>query len=278
MRALAATVYAQPAMVIGMKRAFAIIGCLCLVVLGGYLAFSRWAIRHETLALFDVARNRSVTVELAVLWDSEVRADAGLITLPVAIVSHGNTVRNTEYSFLTNVLAARGFLVASIQHDLPTDPPMVTQAGTLYVGRLPAYERGALNILFAIGELRKIQSNANYERLTMVGHSNGGDISMFFAQEYPGLVRMVVTLDNLRVPCLLSGSAKILQFRSNDWKPDIGVVPSDEQSKRSGITIIRTDSPHVEMSDRGRDRFKSRIRDALDKFLNENGESPPGYQ
>jgi hypothetical protein len=265
-------------MVIGMKRAFVILGCLCLVVLGGYLAFSRWAIRHETLALFDVARNRPVTVELAVLWDSEMRADAGLIRLPVAIVSHGNTVRNTEYSFLTNVLAARGFLVASIQHDLPTDPPMVTQPGTPYVGRLPNYERGALNILFAISELSQIQPNANYERLTMVGHSNGGDISMFFAQEHPKLVRMIVTLDNLRVPCLLSGSAKILQFRSNDWKPDIGVVPSDEQSRRSGITIIQTDSPHVEMSDRGRDRFKSSIRDALDKFLNDNGESPSGDQ
>lgn len=75
-------------MVIGIKRIFAILGCLCLVVLGGYLVFSRWAIRRETMALFDIARNRPVIVELAVLWDSEVQADAGLITLPVAIVSY----------------------------------------------------------------------------------------------------------------------------------------------------------------------------------------------
>jgi len=43
----------------------------------------------------------------------------------VAILNHGNTVKFTEYSFLANVFAARGYLAISIQHDLPTDAPMV---------------------------------------------------------------------------------------------------------------------------------------------------------
>jgi hypothetical protein len=55
--------------------------------------------------------------------------------LPVAIISNGNTVRNTEYSFLANVLAARGYLAASVQQDLPTDPPLMTKVGQPYVGR-----------------------------------------------------------------------------------------------------------------------------------------------
>ena len=114
--------------------------------------------------------------------------------------------------------------------------------------------------------------------LTPHDHPFGAKRPCLETNYYATYNRPNVTLDNLRVPCLLSGSAKILQFRSNDWKPDIGVVPSDEQSRRSGITIIQTDSPHVEMSDRGRDRFKSSIRDALDKFLNDNGESPSGDQ
>lgn len=46
-------------------------------------------------------------------------------------------VKHTEYSFLANVFAARGYLVISPQHDLPTDPPMVTRVGELDVGRLP---------------------------------------------------------------------------------------------------------------------------------------------
>jgi pimeloyl-ACP methyl ester carboxylesterase len=128
--------------------------------------------------------------------------------------------------------------VVSIQHDLPTDASLVTNPGALYAGRLPEYQRAEKTIFYAIGELRKIQPNADYNHLTMVGHSNGGDISMFFAQEHPDRVRMVVTLDNLRVPCLTSGTVKILSFRSKDWKPDRGVVPSKAQSIKSGIKII----------------------------------------
>ena len=117
--------------------------------------------------------------------DKEMQANAGMIKLPVAVLSHGNTVKFTEYSFLANVLAARGYITVSVQHDLPTDPPMVTKPGELYVGRLPQYQRGVENIRFAADEMRKVQPNADYDHLTMVGHSVGADISMLFAKEYP---------------------------------------------------------------------------------------------
>ena len=50
----------------------------------------------------------------------------------------------------------------------------------------------------------------------MVGHSMGGDISMYFAKQYPDEIKKVVTLDNLRVPFLTDGKFKILSFRSKD--------------------------------------------------------------
>src|SRR5581483_3224662 len=124
-----------------MKRALAILACLCLLAGGEYFAVSKWAIRHETLNLFDTTRQRPVSVDLAVRWDYEMKADNGLWKLPVAVISNGNTVRNTEYSFLANVLAARGYLVASIQQDLPSDPPLMTKVGMPYVGRLGVYLR-----------------------------------------------------------------------------------------------------------------------------------------
>jgi pimeloyl-ACP methyl ester carboxylesterase len=201
-----------------------------------------------------------------------MKAAAGMLILPVAILSHGNTVKHTEYSFIANMLAARGFLVASIQHDLPEDKPLVTRDGSLYVGRLQTYERGMENILFAISELKKREPNADYKHLLLAGHSNGGDISMFFAQQHPELVKRVVTLDNLRVPFVMSG-AKILSFRSRDWKPDPGVVPDPEAAKEAGIDIVRTDAQHVDMSDRGTDSVKQRIQDTLDRFLNEDDAS-----
>ena len=85
-----------------------------------------------------------------------MQADAGMIKLPVAVLNHGNTVKNTEYSFLANVFAARGYLAISPQHDLPDDPPMVTKPGELYVGRLPQMQRGVGNIHFALAEMKKI--------------------------------------------------------------------------------------------------------------------------
>src|SRR6266853_1810961 len=131
-----------------MKRGLLITTGLCLVLVGGYFALSKLAIRHETLTLFDTARNRPVVVDIAVRRDAEFKAGAGITPLPVAIISHGNTVKNTEYSFLANVLAARGYLVASIQHDLPNDPPLVTNIGLPYVGRRTVYEKGEANIMF----------------------------------------------------------------------------------------------------------------------------------
>jgi hypothetical protein len=196
--------------------------------------------------------------------------------LPVAIVSHGNTVKNTEYAFIANVLAARGYLVASIQHDLASDAPLVTKEGSLYVGRLEVYERGEQNILFAINELKKLEPDADYDHLTLVGHSNGGDISMFFAQQNPGLVTRLVTLDNLRVPFVTSGLTKILSFRSKDWTPDPGVVPDAKVAKQAGIDIVRTDAQHTQMSDRGPNSVKEAIQQTLDKFLNDDSSSKLG--
>lgn len=259
-----------------MKRFFVVLSCLAVLLVAGYFTASKWAIRHQTLNLFDKGRNRAVAVDLAVRWDAEMKARAGMKNLPVAIVSHGNTVKNTEYAFIANVLAARGYLVASIQHDLATDAPLVTKEGSLYVGRLEVYERGEQNILFAIDEMKKIEPNADYEHLTLVGHSNGGDISMFFAQQNPGLVTRLVTLDNLRVPFVTSGLTKILSFRSKDWKPDPGVVPDAKMAKQAGIDIVRTDAQHTQMSDRGPDSVKEAIQRTLDKFLNEDSSSKLG--
>jgi len=256
-----------------MKRLLVILSSVVLLAVAGYFGASKWAIRHQTLSLVDRARNRVIAVDLAVRWDDDMKARAGMKVLPVAIVSHGNTVKNTEYAFIANLLAARGYLVASIQHDLESDAPLVTKKGSLYVGRLPVYERGEQNILFTIGELKKIEPNADYDHLTLVGHSNGGDISMFFAQQNPGLVSKVVTLDNLRVPFVTSGLAKILSFRSKDWKPDPGVIPDANVAKQAGIDIIRTDAQHTQMSDRGPDSVKEAIQRTLDKFLNDDSNS-----
>jgi len=198
-----------------------------------------------------------------------MKANAGYWKLPVAVISNGNTVKNTEYSFLANVFAARGYLVASVQQDVPTDPPLVTRVGLPYVGRRQVYEKGEANILFVVEQLKKLQPNADYDHLTLVGHSNGGDIAMYFAKQHPELVSKVVTLDNLRVPFVLSDKLKILSFRSRDpnFKTDPGVLPTPQQAKAEGIDIVQTKFQHTWMSDRGPELAKERIQATLDEFL-----------
>lgn len=260
-----------------MKRGLLILLSVCVLATAAYFTASKWAIRHETLTLFDASRNRPVQVDIAVRRDKEMQANAGMITLPVAILNHGNTVKFTEYSFLANVFAARGYMAVSIQHDLDTDAPLVTKVGELYVGRLPVYERGVQNIKYAVKELKKIQPNSDYDHLTLVGHSNGGDISMFYAKEFPDDVKKVVTLDNLRVPFMTDGKFKILSFRSHDtvFKPDPGVVPDDEICEKAGITVVNTGAQHTDMSDRGPETLKTKIQGLLDKFLEDDSKLSP---
>ena len=259
-----------------MKRGIVVLLSVCAVLVVGYFTASKWAIRHQTLAFYDPARNnRLVAVDVAVRRDKEMQANAGMIKLPVAILNHGNTVKNTEYSFLANVFAMRGYLAISPQHDLPTDPPMVTRVGEPYVGRLPQIERGVANIHFAIDEMKKIQPNADYTKVTMVGHSMGGDISMYFAREFPDQVKKVVTLDNLRVPFITEGKFKILSFRSRDpvFKTDPGVIPDEDVCEKAGITVVNTGFQHNEMRDTGPDSVKSTIQGMLDKFLEDSDNS-----
>jgi hypothetical protein len=258
-----------------MKKAIAGLLSVCALFVGVYFAASKWAIRHETLDLFDAARQRPVAVDLAVRRDYEMKANAGYWKLPVAVISNGYTVKNTEYSFLANVLAARGYLVASIQQDLPTDPPLMTKVGLPYVGRRAVYERGEANILFVLGQLKKLQPNADFDHLTLVGHSNGGDISMFCAKHHPELVSKVITLDNLRVPFVLGDKLKILSFRSKDpnFKTDPGVLPTAKEAKADGIDIVNTKFQHTDMSDRGPESVKEEIQATLEHFLSDSSSS-----
>jgi pimeloyl-ACP methyl ester carboxylesterase len=261
-----------------MKRGIAILLSLCVLVTVGYFTASKWAIRHETITFYDATRgNRPVAVDIAVRWDKEMQANAGMNTLPVAILNHGNTVKFTEYSFLANAFAARGYLAVSIQHDLPSDPPMVTKVGELYVGRLPQYQRDIANIKFAIEEMQKVQANADYDHLTMVGHSMGADVSLYFAKLYPDHIKKVVTLDNLRVPFMTDGRFKILSFRSKDpvFKADPGVVPSEDVCEKAGITVVRTGFQHNDMRDTGPDEAKASIQGMLDKFLDDDSPLKP---
>jgi len=60
-----------------------------------------------------------------------------------------------------------------------------------------------------------------------------------------------------------------LSFRSKDpqFKTDPGVIPSEEECEKAGITVVKTDFQHNDMRDTGSEEAKTSIQGMLDKFL-----------
>lgn len=179
----------------------------------------------------------------------------------VVIISHGYGAKNTEYSFIANALAARGYFVASIQHDLERDNPLPT-TGNLFDRRKPLLERGVQNILFVMNELQKIESQLDLNKVILIGHSNGGDMSMMMAQFYPDRLSKVISLDSRRYPFPRNPKLEILRFGAIDDEPDEGVVP------QSSVQVIYVKGArHIDLCDRGSPEIKDEIKKSIIKFL-----------
>jgi dienelactone hydrolase len=251
-----------------MKNKYILITNLFLILFSYPVhAYNYPFINVKTYNLFDKSRSRNVPVEIYLSNESRDKAVAGITSLPLVIINHGNNLKNTEYSFIAKHLAAQGFLVASIQHDLPGDPEL-PWTGNLYEARKPLWERGVQNILFCLKEIKNIDNSVDTNKAYIIGHSNGGDISVLFATKYPEMVKKVVLLDSKRMFFPRTGKPPILSLRANDTETDPGVIPDKREHKKLNITVIKMeDAKHIEMSDRGPDNVKKQINEVVSSFL-----------
>lgn len=220
--------------------------------------------RSDTLTLFDQSRNREIPVAFY---------KPHIDNPKIVIFSHGYG-RNEGghylyYSYLTAYLASKGYFVVSIQHELPTDS-LIPSTGIPQIVRRPFWERGADNILFVIEELKKSNPELDFKHIALIGHSNGADMSAFFPQKYPGIVDKIITLDNRRMPLPRTINPKVYSLRSTDQPADEGVLPTDEELKKYGITIIKLPNTiHNDMDDRANKRQRKEIRGFIMTFLND---------
>lgn len=218
-------------------------------------------VKAISLNLFDSNRSRSVPVSLY------FETDLNNSYKQCVIISNGYGVKNTEYTFIAKKLAKLGYFVVSIQHDLPTDEPLA-RTGNIFTLRKPVWERGMENILFVISELKTKYTHLDFNKLIIIGHSNGGDISMLFCTKYPDLVTAAITLDNLRMPIPKLKHPRILSLRATDTKPDNRVIPSDEEQKEYEIKVVKLKSgEHNDLCDFGNFELKQSILDELEKFI-----------
>lgn len=213
----------------------------------------------------DIARNREIPVYYYVPQGYKKEK------LPIVIFSHGYGANQQnsykEYSALLREIASSGYFVISIQHELYKDDLLPTEDKT-QIARKANWDRGVQNILYVYNRLKKDYSRLDYNQVTIAGHSNGGDISALFVERYPKLVSKLITLDQRRYALPYFKTPKIYSLRSSDKLPDDGVLPTQDEQARLGMTIIKLKKTiHNNMNDSGSEVQKKEIENYFLEFL-----------
>ena len=223
-------------------------------------------VKSDGASWLDSSRNRLIPVAFYNTFVKDKIRNQQLV-----IVSHGygenKPGANKSYSYLTKKLASKGYYVVSIQHELSTDD-LLPLTGIPQVVRRSNWERGVENILFVLNELKKIKPELDFKHVNLIGHSNGGDITVLFVQKYPNLVNKIISLDNRRMELPRTSQPKIYSLRSSDQPADEGVLPTVAEQEKFGIKIIKlANTIHNDMNDRGSKRQKREINTYIMGFL-----------
>lgn len=192
--------------------------------------------------------------------------------IPV-IFSHGYGANKgddylVDYTYLLESLAAKGYFVISIQHELKTDN-LLAMDEPFKTTRMPNWKRGAENIGFVLNKIKTEFPSLNFEKLALIGHSNGGDMSVLFAHQHPELIYKLISMDNRRMDLPRVSKPKIYTLRSKDYPADKNVLPSLEEQKNLGITVEFTNINHSNMDNDANEEERNNMTTKILKYLNE---------
>ncbi|AZB16664.1 alpha/beta hydrolase [Chryseobacterium indologenes] len=227
-----------------------------------------YPVKLDTLTFFDQKRNRKIPVAVYQPLTKQI-----IPNQQVVIFNHGYGMNKGGdyfmYSYLTEKLASKGFYTVSIQHELSTDK-LIPMEGNIQMVRRPFWQNGSDNILFVLHELKKTKPELDYKHLTIIGHSNGGDMAALFGNQHPNLVYKIITMDNRRMFLPRTSVPKIYSLRSNDYPADNGVLPTSEEQEKYHMTIQPTAINHGHMDNKGSQDEKKTLSDFVLKYLEEH--------
>lgn len=231
-------------------------------------AMKRKEITVEKSEVYDSIRNRRIPYAL---FRPKTTSKKTPDSIRLVIFSHGYgsnySLNYLNYSYLTKRLAREGFWTLSIQHELAGDS-LIPQTGIIQVVRMPFWKRGEANILFVLNHFRESNPQLKIQSVDLIGHSNGGDMSVLTARDHPELIRKVITLDNLRMPFPLCSSPQFASLRSTDKTADEGVLPTVLSCDSLGIQIIQLKNiTHNQMNDEGTRKQKKQINKYIQEIL-----------
>lgn len=222
----------------------------------------------DTLTIRDDVRQR--TIPIAIIRPTTSSEPQGVV-----LISHGYNENQPGtyllYSAIAQGLANAGYVAVSVQHELPGDAPLAMK-GDLRRLRQSNWERGVENLRAVVRVLHELEPRWSLARVDLIGHSNGGDISMLFATNYPSEVRTAISLDNRRMPLPRTSEPHIASLRANDAAADPGVLPDAAEQARYGIDVINMQYfKHVDFNDRATVEQRKALMDVLLRLLNEVG-------
>ena len=229
-----------------------------------WLSTFAFAQSEYTTCLYDSMRQRPIPI--AVYQPAKMNKRT-----PVIIFSHGYGANDSNsykaYSSLTRPLSEKGYYVISIQHELPTDPFLAVK-GNFMETRMPNWKRGVENILFTINEFKKLKPELDWNQISLLGHSNGGDMTMLFATLHPQLIQKAISLDHrrMRMPRILK--PRLYSLRGCDYEADKGVIPTVKEQKEYHISVIQLDGiTHSEMDNKGSQEKHEQMLQFIYHFL-----------
>lgn len=226
-----------------------------------------YKVQLDTLTLFDQSRHRKIPVAIY-----HPENNKKILNQQVVIFNHGYGLNKGGdyfvYSYLTEMLASKGYFTVSIQHELATDNLIPTE-GIPQIVRRPFWQSGSDNILFVINELKKTNPDLDFRHLTLIGHSNGGDMAALFSNQHPNMVYKLITMDNRRMFLPRTSIPKIYTLRSNDYPADQGVLPDEGEQKKYHITVQPTLINHGHMDNKGSDEEKRILNNRILQYLSE---------
>ena len=146
--------------------------------------------------------------------------------------------------------------------------PLYLEPGDLYETRIENWKRGAKTIQVVQNTLSKRFINYDFQHLTLIGHSNGGDIATWLTNENSTSVKQLITLDHKRVTLPKNSDLKVLAITSPEYAIKKGVLLSNLERKQFAVCVIDiAKSKHMDFTDYGTMAIKQEVIQIINRFL-----------
>ncbi|QTH73269.1 alpha/beta hydrolase [Pseudoalteromonas xiamenensis] len=216
-------------------------------------------------SLVDAARHRTVPIEIQ-LPEKQERCTLQQ-RCKVAFISSGYGIPHDKYQFMVRTLTQHGFMTVSIAHELEQDPDL-SRIPPFLATRAENWQRGAQTLAFVRETLSPSFEAYDFDHLWLLGHSNGGDISAWYANATPTFVEAVVTIDSRRVLLPRNKDIRVLSIRGSDFPADDNVLYTDSERLSYPVCVMQIpNARHNDMSDFGPEWLTNKMTSAITSFL-----------